>query len=145
MTIFEALREDHNKQRTLIDQLCKTEGNSEDREALYKQVKLALKSHAAAEERNLYIPMMKHDMTQEKARHSVAEHHEMDEMMEELDSTEMTSPHWLAVAKKLQDQLHHHLDEEEQEIFQIAGKVLSDSQKASLAKEYRTSMQQQGA
>jgi hemerythrin-like domain-containing protein len=145
MTIFEALREDHDKQRTLIDRLCKTQGDSEDREALFTQVKTALKHHAVAEERNLYVPLMQDETTQEKARHSVAEHHEIDEMMEELDASDMTSPHWLAVAKKLQDQVHHHLDEEEQEVFQLAGKVLSDEQKSDLAQKYRASMEEQSA
>lgn len=143
MTIFEALREDHDKQRTLIDLLCKTEGDSEGREELFGKVKAELTSHAAAEERHFYVPLMQHDLTQEKSRHSVAEHHEMDEMIEELESTDMSSPHWLAVAKKLQDQLHHHLDEEEQEVFQLAGKALSDEQKTSLAGDYRQTMEEQ--
>ncbi|WP_148861052.1 hemerythrin domain-containing protein [Marinobacter fonticola] len=145
MNIFEALREDHDKQRTLIDLLCKTEGDSEGREELFGKVKAELARHAAAEERHFYVPLMKDDHTQEKARHSIAEHHEMDEMIEELESTDMSSPHWLAVAKQLQDQLHHHLDEEEQEVFQQAGKVLPEEQKASLANQYRKHMEEQAA
>lgn len=143
MNIFEALREDHDKQRTLINLLCETEGDSEGREELFGKVKAELAHHAAAEERHFYVPLMKDDHTQEKARHSIAEHHEMDEMVEELATTDMSSPHWLAVAKKLQDQLHHHLDEEEQEVFQQAGKALSDEQKSSLATAYHQLMEEQ--
>ncbi|MBF5052367.1 hemerythrin HHE cation binding protein [Alcanivorax venustensis ISO4] len=140
MTLFEALREDHDTQRTLLGLLIKTHGDSDGREELFKKVKKALTSHAAAEERALYIPMMELDMTQEKARHSVAEHHEIDELVEELEDTDFSSPGWLAAARKLHDLVTHHLDEEEQEVFQLAGRALSDDAKARLADTYRDEM-----
>jgi hypothetical protein len=68
----------------------------------------------------------------------------MDEMMEELDKTEMSSPSWLATAKKLSEKVHHHLKEEETKFFQMAGKILDDKQKELLAsgyvKEYKTQL-----
>lgn len=140
MTLFEALREDHDTQRTLLGLLIKTHGDSDGREELFEKVKKALTSHAAAEERALYIPMMELDMTQEKARHSVAEHHEIDELVEELEDTDFSSPGWLAAARKLHDLVTHHLDEEEQEVFQLAGRALSDDAKARLADTYRYEM-----
>lgn len=140
MTLFEALREDHDTQRTLLALLIKTHGDSEGREALFEKAKKALRSHAAAEERALYIPMMELDMTQEKARHSVAEHHEIDELVEELEDTDFSSPGWLAAARKLHELVTHHLDEEEQEVFQLAGRALSDDDKARLADTYRDEM-----
>ena len=140
MTLFEALRKDHDTQRTLLGLLIKTHGDSDGREELFEKVKKALTSHAAAEERALYIPMMELDMTQEKARHSVAEHHEIDELVEELEDTDFSSPGWLAAARKLHDLVTHHLDEEEQEVFQLAGRALSDDAKARLADTYRDEM-----
>ena len=35
----------------------------------------------------------------------------------------------------------HHLDEEEVEVFPVAGRVLSDDDKASLAQDYRSDME----
>ena len=140
MTLFEALREDHDTQRTLLGLLIKTHGDSDGREELFEKVKKALTRHAAAEERALYIPMMELDMTQEKARHSVAEHHEIDELVEELEDTDFSSPGWLASARKLHELVTHHLDEEEQEVFQLAGRALSDDDKARLAGTYRDEM-----
>lgn len=145
MTLFEDLRASHDKQRRLLDLLVKTHGDSEDRDELYKRLRAELENHAAAEERALYIPMMEHDMTQEKARHSVAEHHEIDELPETLEATEYDSPGWLASAKKLQHLVTHHLDEEEQEVFQLAGRALGDSEKTSLAKTYRQEMESREA
>lgn len=136
MNIFEALRQEHEIQRDLIDTLIKTEGKSEERKMIFEELKHELKIHAEAEERHFYIPLIKKDMTQEKARHSVAEHHEMDELVEKLEDTEMDASNWLKIAKDLEHQLIHHLDEEEHEVFQMAGKVLTEKQKNDLAVSY---------
>ena len=69
-------------------------------------------------------------------RHALAEHHEMDEMVEELEQTDMSSPSWIATAKKLADKVHHHLKEEEHKFFQQAGKILDDAEKEKLGKQY---------
>ena len=136
MNIFEALRQEHEIQRDLIDKLIKTEGKTEERRDLFQKLKHELKIHEDAEERFFYVPLMNEDMTQEKARHSVAEHHEMDELVEKLKDTEMDASNWLKIAKDLEHQLIHHLDEEEHEVFQIAGKALNEKQKTNLASDY---------
>ncbi|MDX1556493.1 MAG: hemerythrin domain-containing protein [Xanthomonadales bacterium] len=143
MNIFEALRESHEKQRTLVKLLVKTEGDSEGREELFEKLKTELEHHANAEERHFYVPLMEHDLTQDKARHSVAEHKELDDYIEKLEETEFSSPGWLSHAKKLKERLIHHLDEEEHEVFQMAGKALTEKEKTSLAKDYLAHMREQ--
>ena len=143
MTIFEALRESHDTQRQLLDLLVETSGDSEGREELFDRLKAELDHHAVAEERHFYVPLMQVDLTQEKSRHSVAEHHEMDELVEELESTDRSSPAWLATARTLRERVLHHLDEEEQEVFQMAGKVLTETQKTDLASSYRGEVNRQ--
>uniref|UniRef100_UPI0013CEE848 hemerythrin domain-containing protein n=1 Tax=Pseudomonas viridiflava TaxID=33069 RepID=UPI0013CEE848 len=122
--------------RGYADALIQTSGDSEARAQAYKQLKEELQAHETAEERFFYIPLMEHDNGIDLSRHAVSEHHEMDEMMEELDETEMSSPAWLATAKKLSEKVHHHLKEEEQKFFQMAGKLLDEKQKQSLAGKY---------
>ncbi len=136
MNIFEALRESHERQRTYAKALIHTSGDSPERVEAYKQLKSELQAHATAEERHFYIPLMEFDNGVDLSRHAISEHHEMDEMMEELDGTEMSSPAWLATAKKLSEKVHHHLKEEEQKFFQMAGKLLDDKQKETLAGQY---------
>jgi hypothetical protein len=136
VNIFEALRESHERQRGYADALIQTHGDSKDRVEAYKQLKAELQAHETAEERHFYIPLMAHDNGVDLSRHAISEHHEMDEMMEELDETEMSSPAWLATAKKLSEKVHHHLKEEEHKFFQLAGKLLDEKQKESLAGEY---------
>lgn len=143
MNIFEALRESHDRQRSYAKTLIETSGDTPERVEAYKQLKAELQAHETAEERHFYIPLMEFDNGVDLSRHAISEHHEMDEMMEELDETEMSSPAWLATAKKLSDKVHHHLKEEEQKFFQMAGKLLSEKQKDQLAGEYEKEFQAQ--
>ncbi|MEG3758576.1 hemerythrin domain-containing protein [Pseudoalteromonas carrageenovora] len=140
MNIFEALRHDHDKQRKLVDALIQTHGDTTERHALMNELKTELEDHAKFEERFFYNPLMCDDLTQEKARHSVAEHHEIDELVEQLEDTKMSSSAWLKTAKKLNELVHHHLSEEEREVFQLAGKALTEDQKETLAKRYNKAM-----
>ena|SRR5688572_31210353 len=100
-------------------------------------------AHEKAEERCFYVPLFESDLTQEMARHSVSEHHELDEYLENLDAIEFSSPSWLKLATHMVERLRHHLDEEEHEIFQLAGKALPDRAKKSLATEYEALMQEE--
>ncbi|MDI3273294.1 hemerythrin domain-containing protein [Pseudomonas sp. AL03] len=136
MNIFEALRESHDRQRAYADALIQTNGDTPERVEAYQRFKSELQAHETAEERHFYIPLMEFDNGVDLSRHAIAEHHEMDEMMETLDETEMSSPAWLAAAKKLAEKVNHHMEEEEQKFFQMAGKLLDDKQKETLAGQY---------
>lgn len=136
MTIFEALRVSHDRQRQYFEAVLLTSGDTPERVDAYQQLKEELHAHETAEERYFYIPLMAHENGVDLSRHAIAEHHEMDELMEKLDDTDMSSPAWLATARALGDKVLHHLREEEQKFFQMAGKLLTDRQKSELADQY---------
>ncbi|WP_180124458.1 hemerythrin domain-containing protein [Acinetobacter sp. YH12097] len=136
MNIFEALRQSHEQQRALAEQLVQTSGDSPERRDLFDRLKNELFAHAVGEDRYFYIPLMMTDSGLNITRHALSEHHEMDELLEQLTETEFSNPGWLAIAKKLSETVHHHLQEEEHGFFQQAGKVLDDKQKEALAKQY---------
>ena len=142
MEIFEAIRKDHEKQRALMETLTETSGDTKSRRRNFSELKAQLDQHAVAEERYFYAPLMKSDKTIGDSRHGIAEHHEIEELVEKLEETEMSSPAWLHFMKTLQDRVLHHLAEEENEFFEDANKVLSTRQKGELADEYNKEMQQ---
>lgn len=136
-TIFEVLRESHDVQRELAEKLIQTSGDTPERRELFDRLKNELFAHAVAEDRYFYIPLMMTDSGLNITRHALAEHHEMDELLEQLTDTEPSNTGWLAIAKKLSETVHHHLQEEEHGFFQQAGKILEDKQKETLAKKYQ--------
>lgn len=124
--IFARLKQDHDDHRKLLDRLAETSGESEERRELLEQFTLEVKSHAAAEEQALYSTMMRKPATTDETRHSVAEHHELDEMMNDLAATDMSSPAWMARFKQLDHDYRHHIDEEEDDHFPDFEKHLTE-------------------
>jgi thiamine kinase-like enzyme len=143
MKIFEALRQDHEKQRLLLKILAETSGDTAARREYYQELKDQLESHALAEERHFYTHLLEKDAAVELTRHGIAEHHEIDELISTLDATEMSSPAWLHYLKSLKEKVEHHLADEEQEFFQVAGSLLNDKQKIDLADGYKKEMKKE--
>ena len=136
MNIFEALRQSHEQQRALAAQLIQTSGDTPERRDLFERLKNELFAHAVGEDRYFYIPLMMTDSGLNITRHALSEHHQMDELLEQLTAMELSHPSWLIIAKKLSEIVHHHLKEEEHGFFQQAGKILNEEQKETLAIQY---------
>lgn len=134
--IFDVLKESHEKQRLFLDALVTTSGDSSTRREFYHNLKHELTQHAAAEERYFYAPLIESDKTIDMTRHGIAEHHAIDKAIAQLDTTDWGSPAWLTLMKALRHTVLHHLEEEEQRFFQMAGKVMTDKQKQQLANDY---------
>ncbi|MBB3033120.1 hemerythrin domain-containing protein [Alteriqipengyuania lutimaris] len=115
--IFDRLKQDHDRHRALLDRLLDTHGDSPERERLFTELTKELKSHAAAEEQALYSTMLRKPPTTDETRHSVAEHHEIDEMLNDLAATDMSEGAWLQKFKTFDHDYRHHIDEEEEDHF----------------------------
>ncbi|KWV92779.1 hemerythrin domain-containing protein [Erythrobacter sp. YT30] len=116
-TVLKRIEEDHNRQRDLLDKIARTEGDSEERRELFTKLTKELKSHAAAEEQSVYSEMLADPKANDETRHSVAEHQEIDEMLNDLAAIEMSSPAWLQKFKEFDDRYRHHINEEEEDHF----------------------------
>jgi hypothetical protein len=139
-TIYDALRESHEVQRSYFRKLLRSKPKTAQRDEIFKALRVELAAHAAAEERFLYAPILMDDMGLNSSRHALHEHHEIDELIEELQELKGERG-WLLTARSLSEKVHHHLKEEEKKFFQVSGKILSDSQKTALAKKYRRDYQ----
>lgn len=137
-TIYETLKADHDKHRDLLAKIAETSGDSETRRKLWEEFFYDVGGHAAAEEETFYGPMIKTENGQPHARHSVAEHHELDELMQEMNETDMSSPGWMAKFKKLRHDYEHHIDEEEQDIFPCAKDTIGEDENGKIANAFKT-------
>lgn len=128
--IFARLKVDHDKHRALLDRMFDTEPSRAARGALFEELTKELKAHAAAEEQALYSTMLRKPPTTADTRHSVAEHHEIEEALNDLAATDMASSEWLEKFKELDHRYRHHIDEEEEEHFPEFEGYLTDEDRA---------------
>jgi proteasome lid subunit RPN8/RPN11 len=140
-TIYDALRESHERQRSLLRQLLRSKAGTRERIDLLTQTRIELEAHEAAEERYLYAPMLMEDKGLDSARHALHEHHQIDELVADLQKLSPAGDAWIETARELSKEVHHHLREEEKKFFQVSGKILSDAQKTRLAAQYRKDYQ----
>jgi hypothetical protein len=136
MDIFKALLLSHQRQRNHCAQLLSAIGDPEGRRQAFHQLKTEMAAHETAEERAFYVPLIEHDDTVDEARHAIAEHHEMDEMVEDLEETDEGSAEYLEMVGKLVHKVEHHLNEEEQKFFPEARKVLAPERQQELGTLY---------
>jgi hypothetical protein len=134
-TLFDALRDSHAIQRSLCRRLTHTR-HPQRREMLFLQLKVELEAHAAAEERFLYVPMLMTDAGLTATRHALSEHHDIEELCEDLSVRDKASDAWTETMAKLSHKVHHHLREEERKFFKVGGRLLSTRHKVQLAQQY---------
>ncbi|WP_353745038.1 hemerythrin domain-containing protein [Sphingopyxis sp. SCN 67-31] len=123
--IFGRLVEDHDRHRALLAMIEETEGKSPDRQRLFRELTKELKAHAAAEEQALWSSVLRDPETTDFARHAIAEHKEIDDMLADLAARDMASSGWLRRFAGLKDEYLHHIREEEQDQFVAAEAHLS--------------------
>ncbi|WP_300376466.1 hemerythrin domain-containing protein [Henriciella sp.] len=123
-TIYETLKKDHDRHRKLLATIADTQGASDERKKAWDDFYYDVSAHAAAEEETFYSKLMAKEDGQPEGRHSVAEHKELDDMMEELNEIEFSSPAWLQKFKDLRHRYEHHMEEEEDDVFPVAKDVI---------------------
>ena len=135
-TIFQALLVSHQTQRELYARLLASKPATPECQHIFEELKRELQAHETAEERCFYVPLFEYDQSVDLSRHAIAEHHEMDEMVEHLEQVDAHAAEWEECARKLCDKIEHHLGEEEDKFFPQAGEVLTEAQKLELARAY---------
>lgn len=135
-TIYDALRASHARQRELCRSMTNGRASPSRRRASFADLAIELDAHAAAEERFLYVPMMMLDAGLSVSRHALSEHHEIEELADEVRGLDPASDDFRTQTKELAHLVRHHLDEEEQGFFQLSGRLLSTAEKTQLRQRY---------
>ena len=125
-TIFDKLQDDHRKHRELLARLGSAEG-ADERRQLFGAFRLEVTAHAAAEEETLYATMLADPDLRHDAQHSVSEHKEVEDYLEEMDGLDVASPAWSELFDKMRHRYLHHIDEEEEDMFPAAEAGIADS------------------
>lgn len=143
MDAFELLKQDHQKVSGLFQQIESAEGDS--RQQLFMQIKQELDLHAQLEETMVY-PMLKESaQTNELTIEAYEEHREVKELLAQLEAMPPTDSSWNLLLMELRDNVEHHVEEEENELFVQARAVVNQQQLNELGQQLMQVKQQKKA
>ena len=133
MNAFTLLKADHNKVAGILEKIdATTERGVKTREELFTQLKTELDIHARIEETILYPTLEKADETHDITLEAYEEHKVVKTLLSELESLGKDKEEWTAKFAVLKENIEHHVEEEEGEMFTKARKVLSDAEAEDL-------------
>lgn len=146
MDAFTLLKEDHEKVAGILSKLEETtERAVKTREELFAQLKLELDVHAHIEETILYPELKRVAETREITFEGYEEHKQVKTLLREMAAMSVESEQWGAKLKVLKENIEHHVEEEEDEMFKDARAALPaervEELGARLAEEKRAQQQ----
>ncbi|MDB5048308.1 MAG: hemerythrin [Fibrobacteres bacterium] len=136
MNLYEMLHQDHEKVKSLFDQLeAAGEDQERRREQLFSALYRELDVHSQAEEKFFYSQLKGEEETRELTLESLDEHKLVKRLLDELESMDKGTPEWTAKCRTLRENVDQHVETEEQELFPLAQKTLEDEEAAGIAED----------
>ena len=124
MNAITMLEEDHAKMRKLLDELeSTTERGLKIRAELFSTIKGELTIHEIIEEEIFYPELKAHPKAKDIVLEGYEEHHVVDLIMKELEEVPVDDESWGAKAMVMKENVEHHMEEEEGEMFKQARSV----------------------
>jgi hemerythrin-like domain-containing protein len=124
MDAITLLKTDHNKVKKLLTELeSTTERGVKTRSELFATIKAELTVHEIIEEEIFYPELKAHPKAQDIVLEAFEEHHVVDLLMGELESLDVSDETWGAKALVMKENIEHHIEEEEGEMFKQARRV----------------------
>ncbi|HYP01777.1 MAG TPA: hemerythrin domain-containing protein [Pyrinomonadaceae bacterium] len=142
MDAFELLKNDHAKVATLFDRI-EPATDATTRQQLFAQLKQELDIHAHIEETILYPALKQASETRDLTEEAYEEHQEVKDLLAELQTTPADSEEWSDMITELRENVEHHVEEEESEMFTKAREVLSEQQINEIGARMSAEKQQQ--
>jgi hypothetical protein len=124
MDAITMLKTDHDKVKKLLTELeSTTERGVKTREELFATIKGELSIHEVIEEEIFYPALKSHPKAKDVVLEGYEEHHVVDLLMGELESLDVSNEAWGAKAIVMKENIEHHIEEEEGEMFKQARAV----------------------
>lgn len=138
MDAITLLTKDHDEVRTLFEQFRSAQdaGDGELMRETADKVFAELEVHTTIEEEIFYPAARGEDEEiDETIDESLQEHHVVDVLMKEMRAVEGDSDEWIAKMTVLIENVEHHAEEEEQDLFPDSREALGDEAMAMLGDE----------
>jgi hemerythrin-like domain-containing protein len=135
MDAISLLTEDHREVKRLLKELeGTTERASKGRKELFDRVKRELTVHEVIEEEIFYPTLKEHPKAKDIVLEGYEEHHVVDELMGELSELPVEDETWGAKAKVMKENVEHHIEEEEGDMFEKARQIFDKQELEDLGK-----------
>jgi hemerythrin superfamily protein len=130
MDALDLIKRDHKRLRKLLEETLKAEGA--EREERLDHLRTELVAHERMEEEVLYPRLRDEKKTHGPVLEGYEEHHVADVILDELLDVPPETDLWKAKVKVLKENVEHHMDEEEDELFKGARAALDREERNRL-------------
>ena len=133
MDAFNLLKADHRKVAQLFDELESANGKAKLQ--VFEQIKTELELHTHIEEKIFYPALEKPRDTHDLTLEAYEEHDVVKKLLQQLSKARTANDEWEAQAKVLRENVEHHVEEEENELFPKAESALGEERIEALGEE----------
>ena len=139
MDAITLLKTDHDKVKQLLGELeSTTERGVKTRTELFATIKGELTVHEIIEEEIFYPELKAHPKAKDIVLEGFEEHHVVDLLMSELEALPVEDETWGAKALVMKENIEHHIEEEEGEMFKTARSVFDKGELEDLGARMET-------
>lgn len=126
MNAFNLLKADHERVAGILASIEETtERAVKGRDELFTRLKQELDLHAKIEEEIFYPALEEAEETRDVTLEAYEEHRLVKQLLAELEAEPKDTEQWTAKFTVLKENVEHHVEEEEDELFKKARQVLS--------------------
>lgn len=135
MNIFDLIEKDHEKVKSLLEEIQESANDKERRNNLLVQIKQELLAHNKAEESLIYEELEKRGY--EKLAVKSYEEHKLAEQCLENFREDLSEASFLARVEILTNLISTHIEEEEEETFDMLEEEFSEDELDNLGKKFQ--------
>jgi hemerythrin superfamily protein len=133
------LKKDHDEVKKMLKDLDATSDRAiKTRQDLFARLKFSLTVHEQMEEAVLYPALKEHAETREIVLEAYEEHDVVDTILGELEQTSFDDETWHAKLTVMRENLLHHIQEEEDEMFGQVRRLFDKATLESFGEQMRT-------
>ncbi len=127
MDALTLLKDDHDKLKKLLKEGGKKE-SVQDRRSSLSEIAHEFRVHEKIEEEIFYPALKEHPRARDIVLEGYQEHHVIDVLLRELEAMPPTDERWAAKLKVLTENVEHHIEDEEDDMFAKAKRIFDDKE-----------------
>ncbi len=121
MSIYTYLHTEHEEVKAIMASIADMgDEDSTEKFSAFSELKEKLLTHAKAEETVFYDELKGFPELADKIDHAEHEHEEAETLLEELSDSSLRGSAWQQKFLKLKNDVEHHIEEEEKDVFKLA-------------------------